>query len=196
MQRWMKKLHMWAGLLTFTAFVVWGAIGVHGAFTPAPGEFVPPDVSAVKEFPFPSKGDLGDKELARAIFEAADIPLRGGHYNVHRDEDQNLAFFVFTANGRHELTYFEETETVRMAIRRAPLLGFLSTMHTAHSRRGPQTAAARAWANYNELSTWAFFFMTVSGVYLWLATRPNINWARWTFGVAVVGSVILYWAGR
>ena len=43
------------------------------------------------------------------------------------------------------------------------------------------------WGFYNELSTWAFLFMTISGVYMWLATRPKIRWAQLSFvGMAVV----------
>ncbi len=31
---WVKRLHMYAGLLTFIAFVVWGITGIHAVFLP------------------------------------------------------------------------------------------------------------------------------------------------------------------
>ena len=60
-------------------------------------------------------------------------------------------------------------------------------MHTAFSRRHTLTPASIAWGLYNELATYAFLFMTLSGVYLWLATRPRLRWAQLSFaGMAVV----------
>jgi len=58
--------------------------------------------------------------------------------------DGNLAFYVFTANGRHDITYLEDRGIARMAVRQNSIFGFLSTMHTAFSRRGPQTRSARS----------------------------------------------------
>ncbi|MEO7650632.1 MAG: hypothetical protein ABIZ80_09195, partial [Bryobacteraceae bacterium] len=41
----------------------------------------------------------------------------------------------------------------------------------------------RAWTWYNEFSIWALIAMSVSGVYLWLATRPFFGPARWAFAI-------------
>jgi hypothetical protein len=196
MFKWMKKLHMYAGLLTFSAFVVWGVTGIHGAFTPAPGEGGPPEISATQEIRLEAPGNLDDAALARYVYDHLDIPLRGGHYNIHRDDRANLSFFVFTANGRRDVTYLEERKMVRLEIRQNGLTPFLSTMHTAHSRRGPTTPAARAWGFYNEFSTWAFLFMTISGVYLWLATRPGLRWAQLIAAVTLSSAAILWLATR
>jgi len=196
MYEWTKKLHMYAGLLTFTAFVVWGITGIHAVFLPAPGSWQPPEVSERRSVALEAPGDLDDEALARHIFDAVDIPLAGGHYDVHRDEDANLAFFVFTVNGRRDVTYLEDRGQVLIAQRENTLGGFLSSMHTAHSRRGPAALPARVWAWYNEISTWAFLFMTLSGVYLWLATRPGLRWARWVTAATVALAVLLWLATR
>ncbi len=147
-------------------------------FLPAPGEYQPPDVSSTEERPFEAPKDLDDRELARHVYEQLDLPLAGGHYNIRRDDDANLAFFVFTSSGRRDVTLLEDEGKVRIEYRRNSLFGFLSSMHTAHSRRGAADTPVRLWAYYNEFSTWAFAFMTVSGVYLWLATRPKLVWAQ------------------
>ena len=47
MYEWVKKIHMYAGLLTFTAFVVWGVTGIHAVFLAPPGGYVPPENSTV-----------------------------------------------------------------------------------------------------------------------------------------------------
>ncbi len=193
---WTKKIHMWAGLLTFTAFVVWGITGIYAIFLPAPGEYQPADVAEETQFPFEAPGNLDDKELAKRIFDAADLKMAGGHYNVHRDDDQHLKFFVFTSNGRRDVTYLEEQRRVRVEFRHNNLGGFLSSMHTAHSRRGAPDRSARLWGYYNELSTWALLLMSVSGLYMWIATRPGLPWAQICAGGAAVLCVILWVAVR
>ena len=192
MYEWVKKIHMYAGLLTFTAFVVWGVTGIHAVFLPPPGGYVPPETSSERELPFRSAGSLDDKQLAERIFETADIRLAGGHYNVHRDDDLNLAFFAYTPNGRRDFTYLEEQGIVRIGYRRNDLAGFLSVMHASHSRRGPPALSARLWGFYNELSTWAFLFMTLSGIYMWLVTRPGLRWAQ-ASAAAIVGLSVFLW---
>lgn len=193
---WTKKLHMYSGLLTFTAFVVWGITGVHAVFLPSPGEYKPPPISSVKEMRFQASGSLDDQQLAKAIFEAIDIPLAGGRYNVHRDEQSNLAFNVFTINGGREVTFLEKQGIVRIAHRANSLSGYLSSMHTAHSRRHQLTPAAIAWGYFNEISTWAFLFMTVSGLYLWIATRPGLRWAQLSLAGTAVVTLALWIAIR
>ena len=72
------------------------------------------------------------------------------------------------------------------------IFGFLSTMHTAFSRRGPETQAARLWGYYNELAAWAFVFMTVSGLYLWLDTMPGMRWAQLLAASSIGFSIVLW----
>ena len=83
-----------------------------------------------------------------------------------------------------------------MDVRQNSIFGFLSTMHTAFSRRGPQTQAARLWGYYNEFSAWAFLFMIVSGLYLWLDTRPGMRWAQLIAATSIGCSVVLWLATR
>ncbi|MDZ4796981.1 MAG: PepSY domain-containing protein [Bryobacteraceae bacterium] len=189
---WIKKIHMYSGLLTFTAFVVWGITGVHAVFLPAPGQFTPPPVSSVREISFRAAGNLDDRKLAQAIFDAVDIPLAGGRYNVHRDEQSNLAFNVFTINGGREVTFLEDKGIVRIAHRGNGLLEYLSSMHTANSRRHQLKPAVMAWGYFNEFSTWAFLFMTISGLYLWVATRPGLRWAQLTLAGATALTLALW----
>ncbi len=187
---------MWSGLLTFAAFVVWGITGINAVFLPAPGDYKPPEISGEYEFAFEAPGNLDDKELAKRIYESADLKMAGGHYNVHRDDDQNLKFFVFTANGRRDLTYLEDEKRVRILLRATGLTGFFSVMHASHSRRGAPDLPARLYGVYNEFATWAFLFMSLSGIYMWIATRPELPWARICIGATTVVTVILWWAVR
>jgi hypothetical protein len=196
MYEWMKKIHMYAGLLSFMAFVVWGITGVHAVFLPPPDGYEPPEVSAVEETPFEAPGALDDKQLAQLIFDTADLAMAGGYYNVRRNENGYLAFMSYTANGRRDLTYLEDKKVVRIEFRNSGLADFFSSMHAGHSRRGAPDLSSRLWGYYNELSTWAFFFMALSGVYMWVATRPGLPWAQICFGGAAVAGVILWFVAR
>jgi hypothetical protein len=189
---WMKKIHMYSGLLTFPAFVVWGITGIHAVFLEPPDGYKPPPVSSEHDISYRAAGVLDDQQLAKAIVGFINIPLAGGHYNIHRDAQSNLAFNVFTINGGREVTYLEKEGTVRVAHRRNSTLDYLSSMHTAHSRRHRQTASVRAWGWFNEMSTWAFLFMTISGLYLWIATRPTLQWAQISLGAMTVFMMILW----
>lgn len=179
---WVKKIHMYSGLLTFMAFVVWGVTGIHAVFLAPPGEYKPPPISSMREIPYRAAGSLDDEQLSKAIYEAVRIPLAGGRYNVHRDEQANLSFNVFTINGGREVTFLEKQGIVRVAHRGNSVWGYLSSMHTAHSRRHRLIPAAVAWGYFNEFATWAFLFMTLSGLYMWIATRPRLRWAQLSLG--------------
>jgi hypothetical protein len=196
MYDWMKKIHMYTGLLSFMAFAVWGVTGIHAIFLPRPGEWQPPPVAGHKEFFFEGDGSLDDKQLAKTIYEAAELPMRGGYYNVHRDDAGRLAFSAFTVNGLRDMTYFEKEHRVRIDFRDGDLAGFLSAMHAGHSRRGPPDLPARLWGYYNEFSTWAFLFMVLSGIYLWVATRPGMRWALILSAISVAVTLLLWLTTR
>ncbi len=192
MFEWIKKFHTYAGLLTFTAFIVWGITGIHAVFLPSPGNWRPPDVTRVLEVPFDAQGDLDDEALALRVFEASGVKMSRPPNRTRRDSSHNLAFTLYTPNGRRDVTYLEAERKIRVEVRQNNVAGFLSSMHTGSSRRGPTDLSARVWGYYNEFSNWAFCFMTLSGLYLWLATRPRLAWAWLTFGGACVLATALW----
>lgn len=189
---WIKRLHTYSGLLTYVALIVWGITGIHAVFLPSPGNWKPQEVSKVVEVPFDAPGDLDDKELALRMFEASGVTMSRPPNGTHRDSSHNLVFSVYTPNGRRDFTYLESDGKIRIEVRQNDISGFLSSMHTGSSRRGPPDLPARVWGYYNEFSTWAFCFMTLSGLYLWLATRPRLQWAWLTFGGTCLVSAALW----
>lgn len=177
MYDWMKKIHIYAGLFSFMAFVVWGVTGIHAVFLPPPGEWQPPAVTAQRELPFEAPGNLDDKKLAEAIYAVVGLAMAGGYYNVRRNDAGDLAFIAYSANGQRDVTYLDKERRVRIEFRDGDLGDFLSAMHAGHSRRGPPDLSSRLWGYYNEFSAWAFLFMVLSGMYMWVATRPGMRWA-------------------
>lgn len=196
MYEWMKRIHTYAGLLSFTAFVVWGVTGIHAVFLPPPDKWRPPEISERREIPFQAPGNLDDRALALRILELANVPMATAPNNIRRDHQHNLVFVVYTVNGRWDVTYREREQRIALEARRNDLWDFISSMHAGHWRRGGTKLAARLWGLYNEFSTWAFLFMSISGAYLWLATRPRIRWAQWAAGSSIVLFVILWAATR
>ena len=69
-------------------------------------------------------------------------------------------------------------------------------MHTAHSRRSAPDLSVRLWGYYKEMSTWALRFMSVLGVYVWIATWPGLHRARICLAGATVLCVTLWFAVR
>ena len=90
MYEWMKKIHMYTGLVSFMAFVVWGVTGVHAVFLPGPGGYQPPQVAAEEEFPFEGPGDLDDKQSPISQF------VRNNRVRVLKPESGNApnVFYV------------------------------------------------------------------------------------------------------
>lgn len=192
MYRWMKRLHTYAGLLSFTAFLVWGIAGIHAVFLPPPGAWQPPPVVGRREILYQAPGNLDDRALAQQLVALAAIPLASRPANIRRDNQHNVSFEVYTVNGRWDLSYQEQAHKLVIEERRNDLWDFLSAMHAGHSRRGPPHLATRLWGVYNEFSTWAFFFMVLSGAYLWLATRPGMRWAQVVAGGSAALFVLLW----
>ena len=128
----------------------------------------------------------------RRSFRQPHLAMVGGYYNVHRDDAGNLAFLAYSANGQRELTYLEKERRVRVVFRDSGLGDFLSSMHAGHSRRGAPDSSSRLWGYYNEFSTWAFLFMVLSGIYLWVATRPGMRWALILSGITIAATALLW----
>ena len=50
----------------------------------------------------------------------------------------------------------------------------------------------RLWAFYNEVAIWALITMALSGLYLWLASRPKYRWAWVSFLTGSGAFAVLY----
>jgi hypothetical protein len=130
---------------------------------------------------------LDDKALAARIDQTLDLPITGNPAQIGRLDDGNLFYRYYTVNGRRDVTFFERDGKVRVEFRQTPFWGYVGGMHVASTRRTPPDLPAKAWGLYNEASLWAFTFMTLSGVYLWLSTRPRLKWAQ---ALATAGAIL------
>jgi hypothetical protein len=54
----------------------------------------------------------------------------------------------------------------------------------------------RLWTWYNEFSIWSLIGMSLSGVYLWLASRPRYRPAIYVFAFGSLSFLLLYMLTR
>ena len=194
MRRLIKKIHMYAGLFSFTAFIVYGAAGLHATFPVAPR--ARPGGERYVDFIAP--GGMSDKEVADQVYRAIDLPLTGPvpGYALRRDASQHLRLNFYTPNGTRRVTVLEEEHRLRIESDRSRLLPFMDNLHSATVANASPRFLMLAWGWYNEVAIWSLLLMSVSGVYLWLASRPGHRWAQIAMAAGTGAFLVLYWVTR
>jgi len=186
---------MYAGLLSFLGLTVWGVVGVESAFREAPEERSHVE-AAIRHVDFTVPDDIADPELAQLMVDAAQMPAITNAPRHVRDDQNRLSMNYFSVNGRRRLVLLEDEAKIRIEETPVDIWGFLSTAHINtlfHSRPAWQL---KFWGAYNEMSLLSVIFMAVSGVYLWLATRPRLAWAGWTLGAGCAAFGLFYMVVR
>ena len=191
MTEWIKKLHMYAGLLSFTAFCVWGIAGIHATVLTDPRGRQPPDAD-VRHVDFRAPGNLSDQQLADRMIETLDLPFTRTGRKPQRDQDNRLTITYYTPNGRRRLVLLEAENQIRIEAVRTSVWSFLNSLHVATFRHSQPAWQLKMWGIYNEFSIWSVLFLTLTGVYLWLATRPQLIWARYTLAASSGVCMIYY----
>jgi hypothetical protein len=194
MYKWTKKLHMYAGLLSFLAFVVWGVAGIVATMAPAPGTRTPP-TPKLRYVDFVVPAELGDQQVAERMLAVVDPPF-AVRARPLRDPQGRLFVNCFTPNGRIRYILHEEENRIEVEEFVMPFLAFVNAMHVQTWNHSQPATEIKLWAAYNEFSLWAMLFMSISGVYLWLATRPGMRWAQWTAAGAALFFVVMYFSLR
>lgn len=191
MYRWIKKLHIYSGLLSFTAFTVWGIVGVWASFVPAPAERVRPEPE-VRTVEFRVNGSATDQQVTDAMIVASGLPFIQPGRKPNRDPEGRLQVRYLTPNGTRRILLLEQENLIQVERVPSPLTGFLNLMHMQTFRHHNPGWEVQLWGLYNQFSMWAVIFMTISGFYMWLATRPGMRWALWTAGASAAATLVIY----
>ena len=173
-----KKIHMYLGLLNLTILLVFGFTGLRAAFNPPSGPN--PDLPARTESFTPPAAVIDDKIMLEVVRQQLNIPAVGS--NTKRDPDNNLLLTYYTPTGPWFVTLLEKENQLRIVRRPATLGGFIDNVHGT-ANRNPDDWRVRLWSYYNEFSVWCLSLMALSGIYLWLASRPGYVWAQVSFAV-------------
>ncbi|MCB9384976.1 MAG: PepSY domain-containing protein [Bryobacterales bacterium] len=174
LRKLLKRIHMYAGLMSFTALIVYGLAGLYSTSQPPWSERPYPETQ-VREVPFEFPASGSDKELADAIYRHLDMPLTGPMYDwaLKRDDDQNLFLNFYTVNGFRKVTALESQGLLRVESSRTGLWQFVNGAHSTTLQWAAPRFLVQGWAWYNELAIWSLLLMAGSGIALWLMTRPG-----------------------
>jgi len=192
MTRWLKKLHTYVGLLNLSILVVFGIAGLAATFDSGPART--PFPAATRTVDFRAPENVSDYDAALAAFRFLQLPLADAppRPDVRRDPRNNVAFNLYSANGVRTVTLLEKENRLRVEARRNNLGHFFDNLHSATMNYPHAAWSMRMWTWYTEFSIWSLVFMSVTGVYLWLASRPGYGWARISFAAGSGLFLLLY----
>lgn len=188
MTYWIKRLHTWFGLVNFVIVLIFGITGLL-ATARKPGAQRQPEAVVTETTYRPAAGAIADRDVAEDIRRQLAIPAAG--FNFRRDDGNNLVANYYTPSGPRRIVFFEKENRLRIESRRNSTWQFFSVLHETLPREAEDTRV-RLWGYYTELSIWSLIGMTLSGLWLWLASRPGLRWAQLTF-LAGAGAFAVLW---
>lgn len=192
MSRWIKRIHIYVGLLNFSILLVYGIAGLDATFTGAPGG--PRQEPVVEIVPYTVPPNLSDVEAANTIRVALGKTLSGpvNANGARRDRDNNLTFELYSTNGPTRITVLESQHQLHLETRRNGLWRYLNNLHATTQNARVPDLRIRLWGWYNEFAIWSLIAMSLSGVYLWLVSRPRFRWAQFSFATGSGIFLLLY----
>ena len=190
------KLHIYAGLLTFTQLTIYGVAGlVASAQAAAERPKVP---HTIRHVPFTPPSSASDKEVADAVYRELKLPLTRPMplFAIKHDAANDLQLDFYNINGIYRVVVLERENRLRIEEIRNSLAIFLEDMHaiTIGDRQAPRLI--RAWAFYNEFAIWCLLAFVVSGVYLWLSAQARTWWAWGSLATGTAAFAALWMAFR
>jgi uncharacterized iron-regulated membrane protein len=183
-----RRLHIWAGLVVFSQFLVYGIAGVVATMQPSLER--PKTPHTVRTMPFQRQPGESDKQVAARVYDLLrpELSRPVPDWFLRKTPEGNLLLDFYNNNGIYRT--FVEPEQLRVEHIRNGMGLFLEDIHAANLGGDPGPGLVRVWAAWNEAGIWALLFFCVSGLYLWMATRPSWKWA-W---VSLLASTVIFGA--
>lgn len=183
-QRALKRLHTLIGLFALTSIIVFAATGI--AVTIPSGQASAPTTRVLD---YEAPGGFSDKDVADDVLRILKFPLTSPlpEWAVHRNAQNVLVLDFFSPNGGHTVTVLEAEKKVRIEHARAPLGQFLNAMHSTTFLGSSFDMRLWLWGLYIDCSMFSLVFMSITGPWLWLVSRPRLWWAQASF---VAGTAI------
>jgi len=190
----LQKIHMYLGLLCWSILFVYGIAGLTATVfrSGPPGPHFQSSTVRTETFVTPPNGT--DKQVADAVWRTLKIPLTGPPpaYAIRRDRENNLLVSFYTTNGPTHVTVMEQQNQLRIETHRNTVWAYFNNLHSTTLRGHPYDWRIRLWTYYNEFAIWALLAMSLSGIYLWLSSRPRHLLAQAAVGLSVVSFLVLY----
>ncbi len=181
LRRWVRKLHLYVGLLTFSSLLLLGASGMAAFLHHTQNSN---GNSVVRDRLMQFEADVGTSDVAianqvRREFELS-LALKIGKGDISHDGDGNLTATFSTINGSHKVTVFREQSQVRIVERRLGLAGFLVRAHSVLLRPSSPGLDWRVLvlSIYMATTLMLLGILVPTGLAIWLLTRPRHKRAR------------------
>ena len=181
------KVHIYAGLLTFSQLAIYGAAGLVAT---AHAEPRPRAAGTVRHVPFAVPGSKTDKEVADLVHAALKLPLTRPipRWAIQRTPANDLLLDFYNMNGIYRVVVLEREQRLRIEELRNDFWLYLVIAHAVNISDPEAPQPMRAWGIYNTVAMWCFLGFCVSGVYLWLSAQARSLWAWLLLGA---GSALL-----
>jgi hypothetical protein len=193
-----KKIHIYSGLTSFIALLIFGVIGIVATVLPKPDDRPKPKV-VTSEMEYEVPANLDDRQLANHIQSELALPLTGSppDWSLRRDKENNLRFRLPTPGHFHDVVVLEEEGLLRITKQPFDSWQYLFHLHELTPSVKPDDFRILLWAYYGEFNVWALIVMALSGLYLWVSTkRRKLRWAQVSFLIGTMSFLILYLALR
>jgi hypothetical protein len=174
--RLLRRLHTYAGLLTFVHLGVYGIVGLTIPFLrQSPGR-----VPVVHYRSFPVPPNLTDRQVAERICSLLGLSLATPVNNavIQQDASNNLVLDFWHANGRDQVTVLEKEGRLRIETVRNNLPLYLFTLHETTAAFHSGDWRMQLWADYNEFVMWSLLGMLATGFAMFLAVRLRSRLAQ------------------
>ncbi len=189
-----KKVHVYLGLISFSALIVYGLAGLVATFA-TEGEQIP---ASTRFEAYEAPAGSSDREIVDAVYRKLAVPLAGPvpAFAIRRDGNNDLTFIMYTLNGPTRVTVLEKESRLRVEATRVGVGHYFVNLHTVASQTDVTDWRVRLWAIYNEIAIWSLCLMVLSGVYLGLVSRPRFRWGKYALGIGSVAFIALYVVNR
>jgi len=190
----LRKLHTYAGLLTFVNLAVYGIVGLSVFWLRQPDRAAP----VVRDQNFTVQPNLTDRQVAEQICSQLHLSLATPvqQFAIQHDSANNLLLDFRHANGRDRVTVLEAEHRIRIETSRNTLARYLYTLHETTGVFHSGDWRMQLWADYNEFAMWSLAAMIVSGFAMFLASRWGSALAQVSLGAGCVLFAALYFWTR
>jgi hypothetical protein len=196
MRNLILKLHIYAGLLTFTQLMVYGLAGLVATAQTAAER--PKTARTIRHQTFVPPPGATDKQIADAVYQRLNLPLTRPMplFAIKRNGNNDLQLDFYNINGIYRVVVLERDRMLSIDEIRSSLGIFLEDMHAITTGDPEAPRLLRIWALYNEFAMWCLLAFTVSGIYLWLSAPERTVWAWGSLAAGGVGFAALWMAFR
>jgi hypothetical protein len=190
------KLHIYAGLLTFTQLMIYGFAGL--AATGQTAAERPKVPHTIRHTVFTVPPSAPDKEVADAVYRELKLPLTRPMplFAIKRNVDNDLQLDFYNINGIYRVVVLERENRLRIEEIRNSLAIFLEDMHAITINDPEAPRLLRVWAFYNEVAMWCLLTFVVSGLYLWLSAQARSWWAWGSLAAGTAAFAVLWMSFR